>query len=197
MAASVDQRERLALCDLFVELGPDAPTLCDGWTTLDLAAHLVLREHFRRWGDERLAVEKEKGLPHLGERLRAGPPLVPWRLPGLRTLLNGVEYFIHHEDVRRANGLGPRPPQADVEDLAWRMLAILGRRPATRMRPRSLTLATEDGRRRSLGSGEGVTLHGPASELLLFLSGRPGAATVDVTGSPEAVAALQEATTGL
>lgn len=197
MAASIDERERLALCDLFGELGPDAPTLCEGWTTLDLAAHLVLREHFRRWGDERLAVEKAKGLPHLVERLRAGPPLVPWRLPGLRTLLNGVEYFIHHEDVRRANGFGPRPRQGDVEDLAWRMLGMLGRRPARRMRPRSLTLVAEDGRRRSFGSGEGVTLSGPASELVLYLSGRRGAAMVDAAGSAEAVAALEAATTGL
>lgn len=197
MAASIDERERLALCDLFLELGPDAPTLCEGWTTLDLAAHLVLREHFRRWGDERLAVEKAKGLSHLVGRLRAGPPLVPWRLPGLRTLLNGVEYFIHHEDVRRANGFGPRPPQADVEDLAWRMLAILARRPARRMRPRSLTLVADDGRRRAFGSGEGVTLRGPASELVLYLSGRRGAAAVDAAGSVEAVAALEAATTGL
>lgn len=197
MAASIDARERLALCDLFLELGPEAPTLCEGWTTLDLAAHLVLREHFRRWGDERLAAEKAKGLPHLVERLRAGAPLVPWRLPGLRTLFNGIEYFIHHEDVRRANGSGPRPRQADVEGLAWRMLAVLGRRSARRMRPWSLVLVGEAGRRRSFGSGEGVTLSGPASELLLYLSGRRGAALVDATGSPDAVAALEAATTGL
>src|SRR5919107_1424958 len=38
------QRERQQLADLFVEAGPDAPTLCEGWTTRDLAAHLVVRE---------------------------------------------------------------------------------------------------------------------------------------------------------
>ena len=37
--------ERVALCDLLDETGPEAPTLCEGWRTLDLAAHLVLREH--------------------------------------------------------------------------------------------------------------------------------------------------------
>ncbi len=37
--------ERLALCALLDETGPDAPTLCEGWTTRDLAAHLVLREN--------------------------------------------------------------------------------------------------------------------------------------------------------
>src|SRR5581483_3090843 len=42
---SYSRRERLALCDLLDKTGPDAPTLCEGWTTGDLAAHLVLREH--------------------------------------------------------------------------------------------------------------------------------------------------------
>src|SRR5258708_22606003 len=36
--------ERAALCALLKETGPDAPTLCEGWRTNDLAAHLVLRE---------------------------------------------------------------------------------------------------------------------------------------------------------
>src|SRR5690349_13654553 len=40
----VAKDERNALCDLFTEVGPDAPTLCEGWLTRDLAAHLVLRE---------------------------------------------------------------------------------------------------------------------------------------------------------
>lgn len=42
---SVAQRERAALVDTMREVGPDAPTLCEGWTTRDLAAHLVIREY--------------------------------------------------------------------------------------------------------------------------------------------------------
>ena len=38
------QRERSALVSTFRQVGPDAPTLCAGWTTRDLAAHLVVRE---------------------------------------------------------------------------------------------------------------------------------------------------------
>ena len=37
-------KERAALCDTLEKYGPDAPTLCAGWLTLDLAAHLVARE---------------------------------------------------------------------------------------------------------------------------------------------------------
>ena len=38
------KRERLLLADLLETAGPDAPTLCEGWTTRDLAAHVVVRE---------------------------------------------------------------------------------------------------------------------------------------------------------
>jgi uncharacterized protein (TIGR03085 family) len=135
MTEPVDASERRELCDLLTELGPDAPTLCAGWTTLDLAAHLVLREHFRQWTDERMAAEKAKGLPVLIDRLRGGAPLVPWRLPKVRTLLNGVEYFIHHEDVRRANGLEPRTACAHLEPMAWGIIGLVGRRLARQMKP--------------------------------------------------------------
>src|ERR1051325_1771812 len=37
-------QERLALADTLLAAGPDAPTLCEGWATRDLAAHIVLRE---------------------------------------------------------------------------------------------------------------------------------------------------------
>ncbi|MGD0448569.1 MAG: maleylpyruvate isomerase family mycothiol-dependent enzyme [Candidatus Dormibacteria bacterium] len=46
MAEPIDAQERRELCDLLIQVGPDAPTLCEGWTTSDLAAHLVLRERF-------------------------------------------------------------------------------------------------------------------------------------------------------
>ena len=37
--------ERADLCDLFDQVGPDAPTLCRGWDAHDLAAHLWIREN--------------------------------------------------------------------------------------------------------------------------------------------------------
>ena len=38
------QTERDQLCDEFLVVGPDAPTLCEGWTTSHLATHLVVRD---------------------------------------------------------------------------------------------------------------------------------------------------------
>jgi uncharacterized protein (TIGR03085 family) len=187
----IDVRERSGICDLFVELGPDAPTLCEGWTTADLAAHLVLREHFHRWPDAKLTAEKAKGLPAMVARLRAGAPAFPWRIPRLRNVLNGMEYFIHHEDVRRANGRGPRPAMPDLEALSWRMSGYSARRLARRIRPFGLELVRPDGAKRSFGSGEMATLTGPATELVLYMSGRRATAHVTLSGAPDAIATVE------
>jgi uncharacterized protein (TIGR03085 family) len=193
MTETIDVQERREICDLLLELGPDAPTLCAGWTTADLAAHLVLREHFHRWSDAQRAAEKAKGLPAMVARLRAGAPLIPWRLPRIRDVFNGLEYFIHHEDVRRANGREPRPSRADLEALAWRMTGFGARRVTRRIRPYSLELVRPDGMRRVFGSGARATLRGPATELVLYFSGRRSTARVTLEGAPEAVAAVERA----
>ncbi|HVC42054.1 MAG TPA: maleylpyruvate isomerase family mycothiol-dependent enzyme [Candidatus Saccharimonadales bacterium] len=197
MTDPIDSRERIALCDLLLELGPDAPTLCEGWTTADLAAHLVLREHFHRWSDAQRAVEKAKGLPAMVARLRAGAPLIPWRLPRIRDVVNGLEYFIHHEDVRRANGREPRAPRADLEALAWRMTGFSARRLARRIRPYGLELVRPGGQRRRYGSGDTATLSGAATELTLYLGGRRSTARVTLGGAADAVAAVRRSTVTL
>jgi uncharacterized protein (TIGR03085 family) len=189
----IDVRERREICDLFLELGPDAPTLCEGWTTADLAAHMVLREHYQRWGDRKRSAEKAKGFPAVVARLRAGAPLIPWRLPRIRNVFNGLEFFTHHEDVRRANGQRPRPLQPDLEALAWRMTGYSGRRLGRAMRPYGLELVSPDGARHTYGSGPFATLTGPASEMILYMGGRRASAHVSVDGPPEAIAALAAA----
>lgn len=191
MTEPIDVRERREICDLFVELGPDAPTLCEGWTTADLAAHLVLREHFHRWPDTKLAAEKAKGFPDIVARLRAGAPLIPWRLPRIRNIFNGLEYFIHHEDVRRANGRELRATMPDLEALSWRMTGYSARRIARRIRPYGLELVRPDGAKQRFGSGEMATLAGPASELILYMGGRRSTAHVTLSGAPDAVATLE------
>lgn len=162
-----------------------------------MAAHLVLREHFRRWGDDARAAEKAKGYSHLVSRLRAGPPIGPWRVPGVRTLANGLEYFVHHEDVRRANGRGPRADISDLEELCWRMSGLFGRRLAHATRPFGLELITPDGRRRSFGAGTKATLSGRPTELVLYAAGRRSAAQVSLAGPGDATAAVQRARTAL
>lgn len=193
MTEPIDQREREELCDLFLELGSDAPTLCEGWTTLDLAVHLMLREHFKRWPEPKMAIEKSKGLSAVVARLRKGAPLIPWRIPRLRRLLNGGEYFIHHEDVRRANGQTRRTDRPDLDELAWGMTGFSGRRVARAMQPFALEVTSPDGRHRRFGSGETAVLKGEPTELLLFLSGRRSVAEVVLEGADAASKALEAA----
>ena len=120
---SYSRDERLALAALLEETGPGAPTLCAGWQTGDLAAHLVLRE---RRPDAAAGVfggplaghtarvqrrlSKRMTYAQLVQAFRNGPPrLSPLALPGLDERANTVEYFVHYEDVRRARpGWEPR-----------------------------------------------------------------------------------------
>jgi uncharacterized protein (TIGR03085 family) len=209
----MDARERAELCDLFLRLGADAPTLCEGWDTLDLAAHLHIRENDllhagpAAFGGERFAAmtarvtdaTKARGLDALVDDLRSGPPKVPWQLPGLRAPLNLIEWFVHHEDVRRANGQGPRPVDAELDAALWTQLRRLA--PAMLfLKARGLPLelvAPGHGSVAGRGSGGRARLAGTPSELVLYVYGRKDEADVELTGDPEAVAAVQQADLGI
>jgi uncharacterized protein (TIGR03085 family) len=207
----LDARERAELCDLFVAKGPDAPTLCEGWATLDLAAHLLVRETDARsglaiLGGGRFASLETKlmdgataqGYERIVERLRTGPPAVPWRLPGLRPLLNEAEWFIHHEDVRRANGESPRTDRPDLDGSLWRNVRRTARFMLRRVKGAGVALdAPGFGEIPARGSAPNVRLVGGPQELVLYLSGRRAAAKLDITGSDEARAALESASLGL
>jgi uncharacterized protein (TIGR03085 family) len=207
----LDARERAELCDLFLALGPDAPTLCEGWTTLDLAAHLVVREHdprsgFAILGGERFAKlenslmddARSQGYERLVDRLRSGPPLVPWRLPMLRQFLNLTEWFVHHEDVRRPAGEAPRGDRADLDRALWWMLRRGSRLMLRKVRGVGVALeAPGFGEVSARGPGPSVRLTGGPQELTLYLSGRRRAARVDVTGPEEAKAIIESAPLGI
>lgn len=210
MTDHLDARERAELCDLLLELGPDAPTLCEGWKTLDLGAHLVIREReprttpgilsdrFAGYTQKRQDVWADKGLDEVVAKIRSGPPLIPWGLPVLRTLVNLNEYVVHHEDVRRANGLGRRTDRPDLEDAMWKMLKSSARMATRALKGTGLVLARPDGETTVARKGEpAVTMTGHPVDLALYLGGRKGAAEVELTGPPEAVAAVGAASFGV
>jgi uncharacterized protein (TIGR03085 family) len=207
---SYSREERLALCALLDKTGPDAPTLCAGWTTGDLAAHLVLREHrpdaaagvlggplaghtarVQRQLRERIP------FPDLVRMIRSGPPRLSFAaLPGMDERLNAVEYFVHHEDVRRA---GPDWEPREISDgesaMLWHRLRLA--RYMLRRAPVGVELARDD----SEGDGQGyritarnatpaVTVIGSPSELTMWTMGRTGAARVRFDGTEAAVSKL-------
>src|SRR4051794_6035530 len=91
---SIAHSERTQLCALAQQLGPDAPTLCEGWTVRDLAAAVGPRRATvgGGWPRPRLGLPPApRGGPPRGRRDRApaahpaaGPGDCPARPAGLR-----------------------------------------------------------------------------------------------------------------
>ncbi|WP_431238029.1 TIGR03085 family metal-binding protein [Mycolicibacterium aichiense] len=207
-----DARERVALCDLFDRLGPDAPTLLDGFTTKVLAAHLLLRERDpiaapclvlpgapARFAERRTAAMVEhREFGWLVDRLRSGPPFGFFRLGWVRDFPSLNEFFVHHEDVRRANGLSPREDlTADLQAALWRNVERGSRYLSRRVRGIGVDLVWGAHRCRARTGTPDVELSGAPGELLLYLFGRQDAARVDVLGPPEAVAAVRRTRFGM
>jgi uncharacterized protein (TIGR03085 family) len=209
-SAPLDRRERRALCDLFTELGPEAPTLCEGWATLDLAAHLVMRERdlragfvilggsrFDSLGERLMDRTRSRGYATLVAQLRSGPPL-HWRLPGVGPLVNLNEWFVHHEDVRRANGQAPRRAVDELDAELWRLLGRSSRLMLRGLKGTGLTLDAPGFGTRVVRKGLPMaTMTGPPQELVLFLNGRRDAAEVTIQGDQPALDALAAARLGV
>ncbi|HWF82996.1 MAG TPA: TIGR03085 family metal-binding protein [Streptosporangiaceae bacterium] len=212
--------ERVALCALLDKTGPDAATLCEGWSTADLAAHLVLRERrpdaaFGILGGPMAgytARVQRKLLarmpyPMLVEAIRTGPPRASFfGIPGVDAKANFAEYFVHHEDVRRARSQWqPRELDDGLTDAIWGLLSQA--RLMLRKVPVGIEFARDDTRERSDGNRAVrmtvrgrtpvVTVIGAPAELLMWTFGRSGAATIKLEGAEADVAALRQARWGI
>lgn len=205
------KRERLLLADLLESAGPDAPTLCENWTTRDLAAHVAVRE---RRADaavgllakplaarlERVQAEyAAKPYAELLQLIRSGPPkLSPFSLKQIDELSNTVEFYVHAEDVRRAQpDWAPREVDPILADALWsrleRMARALGRKS-----PVGLVLRRPDGRTAVAHRGTPVvTVVGEPAELTLFAFGRQSAADVSLDGEESAVSQAMTADLGI
>lgn len=209
----LDTQERLELCDLLVELGPSVPTLLAGWTAHELAAHIVLRERdlvagpcivltgpFQRFAERRRAsLAKSKDFAWLVARIRSGPPIGFFRIGWVRSFPNLNEFFVHHEDIRRANRRGPRSLTPAMEAALWRNARRGSRYLSRRLHAAGLELewaGTDE--RVTVRPGEPTArLSGLPGELLLYVFGRQAAAQVEVNGPPEAVAAVHRTHFGM
>lgn len=203
--------EREALCDLFLALGPDAPTMCGDWTTRDLAAHLVVRERrpdaapgilsrlASRYSERVRLQELERPWPEIVERVRSGPPRWnPMAADRIDELTNSAEFFVHHEDVRRAQPKwAPRRLPADLEDT---LDGVLRRGSWMLVRKAQVGLIAEPRDRRPIRLRKGepeVTMRGPLGECVLYAYGRKSVAEVRLDGPPDAVEHIAAARFGL
>jgi uncharacterized protein (TIGR03083 family) len=231
---------RAALVEALTHAGPGRPTLCEGWNTEHLAAHIVLRETsplavglLLRPAAKRLEAETialgdahadEDSYARLLERVAAGPlggralPDAGPRASGAsRTVARGrlggavrsvaarlrgtsaghamadqvqlLEFFVHTEDVRRAQDRwAPRILADDYADTLYRHLKgrvkLLYREEPTgvelerRARPASRTDNSPVMAKAPGDDGRTVHVTGPVGELVMHAFGRRRAALV-------------------
>lgn len=207
-----DTVERAQLSDLFDELGPGAPTLLAPWTTRDMAAHLVLRERdylagpglvlpgaWGRLAERRRTALAQKDFTWLVGAFRSGPPPGFFRIRWVRAFPSLNELFVHHEDVRRANGRGPRAHEQAMDKALWRNISRAPWFLTRRLRGAGLELQWA-GTAKTVRARRGeptARIAGPPGEVLLYLFGRQGAAQVEVSGPAAAVEAVQRARFGM
>lgn len=203
---SFAQRERARLAELFLEVGPEAPTLNEGWNTFDLAAHLLIRESkplalpgmfvdaLSGMTEKETSKVKARPYTEVVNEWAAGPPV--WIKP-FDAAMNTAEHFIHHEDVRRGGGeVRPRDFSRTVNT---QLLALAKRFGAMTLRKAQapVILTPPDLPPVTLGDKAGVAqrgddvvrVSGAPSELLLWVSGR-NAAEIELTGALEALDGL-------
>ncbi|MGW7493605.1 TIGR03085 family metal-binding protein [Streptomyces luteogriseus] len=200
------KRERLLLADLLETAGPDAPTLCEGWTTRDLAAHVVVRERrpdaaggilikqLASRLDKVMAEYTDKPYEELIQLIRTGPPrFSPFSLKPVDEASNIIEFYVHTEDVRRAQpDWSPRDLDPVFQDALWSRLERTARLMGRGV-PTGLVLRRPDGQTAVAHRGTPVvTVTGEPSELVLFCYGRQSAAKVDLDGDENAIAKLHE-----
>lgn len=191
MSYAAAQREAFAaVCE---RLGPEAPTLI-GWTTKELVAHCYVREHRPDAAPgvlplgplsaytERVmkSALRVHGYDKLVNAVRTPPPWL--RVGSIDDAINTVEFFVHTEDVRRANGMEPRPVDMGLEQWVWRRLRRQARMSFRRV-PAKVRLVPTVGEPAEVGkTGPSVEVSGRPTELLLLSFNRKDAADVEVSG---------------
>lgn len=211
MTESLARSERRELCELMLTLGPDAPTLCTGWTAHHLAAHLRMRESdpigavgivipFGKTADKHMhELMTKMSFGELVGLVAAGPGrLNPLRMPLIDSKMNTAEFFIHHEDLRRGGPypVGPRvlSPAADQE--IWETAIAAAKLRLRKVKLGIILQRVRDGQVSDeqvvVATGPSpVTVTGEPGELLLWLFGRESAAQVHLSGPAEALARIR------
>ena len=165
------------MSDTFLEVGPDASTLCGDWTANDLLAHLLVRERRPDAAGgiliSALAGYTQKVMDQVAandfaanvQTFRSGPPMwSPFALPLLGDKANLFEFYVHHEDLRRAQpDWEPRADDGSRDDDLWASLKTMAKL-LLRKSPVGVTL-------RSAGRDDVVVKKGDRSVILVGLPG--------------------------
>ena len=200
------------MCDLLDEIGPDEPTLCEGWTTRDLLAHLLVRERrpdaavgivvplLAKHTIQVMASVGDNPYHDIVELFRGGPPIwSPFAVPVLGDRANLVEFFIHHEDIRRAQpSWEARVDDVARDDALWKVLKLMAR-VMYRKSPVGVTLRSAGRPDLVVKKGDpGVIVVGLPGEIVLHAYGRPlDKVRLVVQGEPNDIEAFEGLLRGL
>ncbi|AIG63995.1 hypothetical protein CATYP_04250 [Corynebacterium atypicum] len=197
--------ERRRLAALLLEKGPQAPTLCEGWQALDLAAHLYIREHrpdaaagmfvpaLSGHLDTITSRVKQRGLEKVVNAWAAGPPR--WNpMRYLDRLVNTAENFVHLEDLRRGGGeVKQRDFSQSVDDELWALLGRLApmflgksKKPVVLIAPGRQPIVCARGRGVATQGDDVVRVSGTPGELVLWVYGREKV-EVEINGDESAI----------
>ena len=203
--------ERNNLADILLAAGPDAPTLCEGWTARDLAAHLVIREHrpdaaagivippLANWTSKVQAKEASLPFDEVVASFRQGPPRwSPFSIPAVDAAANIIEFVVHAEDVRRAQpDWTARHVDEELNEVLWNRLPRLSKMLLHGM-PMGITVQRTDiqAAPASIKTGAPVlVLTGTPLDLMLLLHGR-SVVDVQIDGDESTVAQFRAAKLG-
>ncbi|TLP71959.1 TIGR03085 family metal-binding protein [Nesterenkonia sphaerica] len=187
---STASQERKALVSALRSVTAEAPTLCEGWSAQDLALHVVVRDsrpdlmvgqqlplvgpRARR----ALQTLRDAGYEALVDRVAAGPPrYFPQSLEPVDVAMNTLEYYIHTEDVLRAQpGFQLSERRRISEELRkriWQHASLTFFVMAARKQNRRITF---------FSPGYGATTRGPAAAPLMMVHGAPEELTLWASG---------------
>ena len=211
---SMSRSERAALCNTALEAGEHAPTLCGDWTVKDLVIHLLVRER-DPLGAPGIVLPQLEGLTDraarrlasqdftsLVERVRSGPPRwSPMALPALDRALNTLEFFVHHEDIRRAApGWQARELTDREQRVIWKAISAAGK---GLVRPLDVPVEIrwadcERLRVAVLRKGDDpAVVTGAPAEIAMLLFGRTQHSGLELTGPEERLQPLRRGDAGV
>jgi uncharacterized protein (TIGR03085 family) len=207
--ATYARKERQALCETARSVGPNAPTLLEGWDVKDLICHLLVRESsllgaagiavsaLSGLTDREMARLKKQPFERLVERLRTHR-LTFYALPPVDAAFNTFEFFVHHEDIRRAQqGWRRRTVPDGLVDALWRALRSSGPALVRSAGVPVVVRRTDTDDKATLMPGrDPVVLSGPVTEVVMYLHGRDEVREIRFDGPDEKVAKLRRASLG-
>jgi uncharacterized protein (TIGR03085 family) len=142
--------------------------------------------------------------PQLVQQFRQGPPLLSvFRPPKVDRAANAVEFFVHHEDVLRAQPSAQGAPvrrqlERRDQDSLWARVGGLGRLVARNAAVGIELVRTDHPAARRVRPGEPtLVVRGLPGELVLFMFGRGAVADVELDGDPAAREAFDDSQLGI